>query len=383
MFGKIKDTISDIVRQADLVLLTLCVVASGFGLLMIASATNYTGSRKYIIVQTCGILLGVAIYFAVSLIDLQQLTKRWKWVFLFNIAFILLLVTPLGIEGDTGNRAWLGVQGFPVNVQPAEIVKLTFTILLAKQLVWLRERQGLKTFSSAVMTAGHLLLMVGLIYVVSSDMGSALVYVFIFIGVAFAAGLALRWFALGGVLAGLGFYILWGEDKIPTYMKMRFQILFDHSQDSLGVGWQQSRSLLALGSGRLTGQGLFRGTQTQNEYSSSLPARHTDFIYAAIGEELGMLGCLLVIAILSAIIIRCLVVAKRADSKMDALVCVGIASMLIFQTIENIGMCLYVMPVIGLTLPFFSYGGSSIVTTFAAMGIVSGIQKRARPEWLR
>jgi rod shape determining protein RodA len=383
MFGKIKDTIVDVIQQADLVLLALCVAASGYGALVIASATNYTGSNRYVIIQICGILLGVILYFALSMLDLQQMAKRWKWVFLFNVLFILLLATPLGIEGDTGNRAWLGVRGFPLNIQPAEIVKLTFIILLAKQFVWLREKRDLKSFTSAAMVAGHLLFMVALIYVVSSDMGSALVYVFIFIGMAFTAGLALRWFLIGGAGAGIAFYLLWELDKIPPYMKMRFQILFDHTLDPQKIGWQQGRSILALGSGRLTGEGLFHGTQTQSKYSSSLPARHTDFIYAAIGEELGMLGCVLVIVILTAIILRCLVVAKKADSKLDAYICVGVASMLIFQTIENIGMCLYVMPVIGLTLPFFSYGGSSIVTTFLAMGLVSGVQKRAKPQWLR
>lgn len=140
--------------------------------------------------------------------------------------------------------------------------------------------------------------------------------------------------------------------------------------------------MLALGSGKLTGQGLFNGTQTQSLYRSSLPERQTDFIFCVCGEELGFIGCLLVIVLLLAIIVRCLIVAREAPSRMESLVCVGMAGMLIFQTIANIGMCLFLMPVIGLTLPFFSYGGSSIVTLFAAMGVVSGIKKRSRPEWL-
>ena len=159
--------------------------------------------------------------------------------------------------------------------------------------------------------------------------------------------------------------------------------LFDHDLDTKGVGWQQTRSLLALGGGKLTGQGLFHGTQTQAKDAWSLPARHTDFIFSVIGEELGMLGCLFTIALLAAIIFRCVLIARHAQQKMDMYICVGVAAMLIFQVICNIGMCLFVMPVIGLTLPFVSYGGTSIVTLFAAMGMASGIQKRARPEWLR
>lgn len=382
MFGRIKEFIGDVLQQADLVLLSLCCAASAFGLLMIASATHYTGSRQYLLVQGAALVIGIFLYFIISMVDLQPLIKRWKWILGFNVGFILLLLTPLGTEVG-GNRAWLSASWLPMNIQPAEIVKLTFIMLLAKQLVWLKDTRDLKSVSSVAMLGGHLLFMVGLIYVVSSDMGSALVYVFAFIGMAFAAGMALRWFLAGGAAAGIGFYLLWEKDKIPEYMKMRFRILFEHDLDPQGVGWHQTRSLLALGSGRFTGQGLFKGTQTQSEYSGSLPARHTDFIFSVVGEELGMLGCLLVIALLAAIIIRCLVVAKNANSRLDAYICVGIASVMIFQMVENIGMCLFVMPVIGLTLPFFSYGGSSLVTMFAAMGLVSGVKKRSLPEWLR
>ncbi|NLU24490.1 MAG: FtsW/RodA/SpoVE family cell cycle protein, partial [Clostridiales bacterium] len=359
MFGKAKDLIEDMIHQADLVLLALCCAASAFGLLMIASATHYTGASKYVLVQGAALVIGVLLYFVISMIDLQPILKRWKWIFGFNVAFILLLLTPLGLEVG-GNRAWLSASWLPMNIQPAEIVKLTFIMLLARQLVWLKDNRDLKSFSNVAMLAAHLLFMVGLIYVVSSDMGSALVYVFAFIGMAFAAGMALRWFFIGGAAAGIAFYLLWETDKIQEYMKMRFMVLFDHNLDPQGVGWHQTRSLLALGSGRLTGQGLFKGTQTQSEYSGSLPARHTDFIFSVVGEELGMIGCLLVIALLTAIILRCLVVAKNANNRADAYMCVGIASVMIFQVVENIGMCLFVMPVIGLTLPFFSYGGSSL-----------------------
>lgn len=119
------------------------------------------------------------------------------------------------------------------------------------------------------------------------------------------------------------------------------------------------------------------GTQTQSLHSTSLPERHTDFIFSVIGEELGMIGCIVVIVLLLAIIIRVLLVAKRAQTPLHCYICVGMAAMLIFQTVINIGMCLFVMPVIGITLPFFSYGGSSIVTLFASMGVVSGIKKRS------
>ena len=380
---KILDFFTGWIRQVDLVLLALCTGTTLFGCLMIASATRYTDSYKNVIVQIAALGLGIVAYILMSMLDLNEIGKHWKWLLGGSLVLILLLKTPLGMDGGTGNRAWLGIKNFPVNLQPVEIVKITFIIALARQLQYLQEQRDLKSIPSVGMLAGHLMLVVGLYAAISGDMGSALVLIFIFACMCFVAGVAKRWFVLGLLGGSFAFYVLWETDKISPYMKDRFLTLFDHDLDPMGIGWQQTRSLLALGGGKLTGQGLFNGTQTQSASAWSLPARHTDFIFSVIGEELGLLGCLLTILLLAAIIFHCVLIARHAQTKTDMYICIGVAAMLIFQTISNIGMCLFVMPVIGLTLPFISYGGSSIVTLFAAMGMVSGIQKRPRPEWLR
>ena len=168
---------------------------------------------------------------------------------------------------------------------------------------------------------------------------------------------------------------------------MRFRVVVEHLKgneiDPLHRGWQQSRTLLAIGSGRLTGMGWLNGTQTQSLREESLPARHTDNIFAVCGEEFGMIGCCAVLLILLLIILRCIWVSRRAKSYMSAYIAMGIAAMLMVQTIINVAMNLYVGPVIGLTLPFFSYGGSSTLTLFIAMGLVSGIKMRPMPSWLK
>lgn len=375
----------DVLRQCDYILLGLCLVCSAFGLVMIASATRYMSSMRYVAVQAAATALGVILYILMSSVDLPEMTKKgWKWILLANFVLILLLRTPFGAADDTGNRAWLKFPFLPVMVQPAELVKIGYILLLAKQLDWLKkEKNDLKSLKSMAFLGGHFLILFGLYYVISSDMGSDLVLLFIFLCMCFVGGVALRWFLLGLSGGAAAFYLLWQEDKIPEYMKKRFIVLFDHSYDTLDTGWHQTRSLLTLGGGKLTGQGLFHGTQTQSAFSASLPARHTDFIFAVIGEELGMLGCLLVLVLLSAVIIRCIYVAVKAATPMETLVCVGVASMLLFQMIANVGMCLFVMPVIGLTLPFFSYGGSSVVALYAAVGLVSSVHSHSLPEWLR
>ena len=387
--------LGDMIRQADLVLFALCSLATFYGMLLILSATHtvYRGTLRYVLVQGVGYLLGTLFYFLLSSLDIVEMSKRWKWVFGFNVGLILLLLTPLGMTRNN-NRAWLGLndigaklgvsvlKSFPLQLQPAEIVKITFIILLAKQLVYLREEHDLKRFYNVIQPTAHVGFMFLLYYVVSRDAGSGLVYLFIFVCMAFAAGFAAKWLLLGlGGVAG-ALVAAWRFNLLRGDWRDRIMVVLDHEYQPLGKGWQQTRGMLALGSGGLTGQGLFHGTQTQSPYRTSLPERQTDFIFCVCGEELGFIGCALVILLLLAIILRCFYVARDATTPMESLVCVGMAGMLIFQTIMNIGMCLFLLPVVGLTLPFFSYGGSSVMTLFAAMGVVSGIKKRSRPEWL-
>ena len=375
MLKRIKESIIEVIQGADLILLGLCCTASLYGIAMIFSATRYNEDNRKVLVQTAALLIGIVVYFAISMIDLELLMKRWKWIAAFNAGFILLLLTPFGREQD-GNRAWLKFPFLPVSIGPAEVVKITFIILLAWQFQWLlEEKRDLKSFSSAFMAAGHAFGMAGLYFIVSRDMGNAMMFVLIFVVMAFASGFALRWFVLLGAAGTIGGIAVWTLDLLPSYMKNRFLVLFDHSYDVQNQGYQQTRSLLTIGGGGFWGQGYLHGTQTQAG-TGSIPARHTDLIFAVIGEELGFVGATLAILILVAIIIRVVIVGRRSGSMFHTCVCVGIASMLAFQMIINIGMCLFIMPVIGLTLPFFSYGGSSVVTLFAAMGFVSGIKKR-------
>ena len=393
--GRIREITGYLVRQTDMLLWSLCSAATLYGMLLILSATHtvYRGSLKYVLVQGAGWCIGTAAYFLLSGIDIVELSKKWKWILGFNIGLILLLLTPLGLVRN-GNRAWLGVntigaklgiealKNFPITFQPAEIVKITFILLLAYQLVHLSETRDLKRFTNVIQPTVHVVFMFCFYYVISHDAGSGLVYLFIFVCMAFAAGFAARWLVLGigGVTVGL--VAAWKFRLLRGDWYDRIMVVLDHSYQPQKAGWQQTRGMIALGSGGLTGQGLFHGTQTQSPYRASLPERQTDYIFCVCGEELGFLGCLAVISILLAIVIRCFAVARDANTRLESLVCVGMAGMLIFQTVANIGMCLFLLPVVGLTLPFFSYGGSSIVTLYAAMGIVSGIKKRSRPEWL-
>ena len=362
-------------RMGDTVLLCLCLAASLFGLTLLYSATRSFDTERYMLVQSLALGLGLGLFVLFSLMDPDALTDRWYILVGFNL-LLLAALWRWGVEGDTGNRSWLRFGG--IGIQPSEVLKVTFTLLLARQMDRLREsRRGLSGVFPVLTLAFHFALMFGLIVVLSADLGSALVFLFIFAAMCFAGGLNLLWFLAAIGLSALAAPVLWTR-FLSEYQRNRilapyFPDLVD--PDGLGITWQARQSKLALASGGMTGQGYLHGTRAQGEL---LPFKHTDFIFSVAGEELGLIGCAAITLLLTAIILRVLVVGMRSGSYRDMLLCAGFAGLLTFQTFENIGMCAGVTPVVGITLPFFSYGGSSIVTCFAAMGFVSGIRLRQK-----
>ncbi len=367
--------IREFVRKADMVLLLLCVTATIFGIVIISSATNYLGSGHFVLIQSAALVLGIILYVLLTLVDVDIIAERRELLLVFCVLFIGMLRF-FGVEGQTGNKSWLAFSFLPFNIQPAEICKVLYIIILAKTMSVKQNR-----LSSPLVVAqlgGVTALLAGLIIVVSYDDGVALNYLLIFVIMLFVGGVNIVWFlAGGGALLALS-PIIWTR-FLDSYQRERIQVLFDPSIDpsARAVRWQMNRSLRMLQNGGVTGQGLRHGTMVQ---AGLLPAQHTDFIFSSAGEELGMLGCLLILLLLGAIIVRCVYVGIKSGNYMNRLICVGIAGMLFAQVGVNVGMCLGVFPVVGLTLPFFSYGGSSIVTMFAAMGFVSGINMRPAPD---
>lgn len=363
-------------RKGDLILLLLCVVATAFGCLMIASTTNATsnGAFHYLVRQIGAALAGILAYVVISSVDTDYFSEHRSWLVAFNIVLLLLLI-PFG-QTISGNRSWLSFPFLPFNIQPAEICKITYILIMASVM------NAHQNKLSSIPSVGHMLLHLGLLfavsYAISSDMGVSLIFVFIFAGMAWSGGVSWLWFAV--VIGALVVFVPIVWNIMPdNYMKLRIAVLFDPSLDPLGTGpmYHTVRAMRSLTGGGLTGQGLFQGHRTQTP--GALFAQHTDYIFAAIGEELGFVGCALVLILLCAIVARCIWVGLRSQDLLRRLVCFGAASALIFQIIVNVGMCIGLMPVIGLTLPFISYGGSSIITLYAMLGLVSGVYARPAP----
>lgn len=371
---KIMLAVLDFFRKGDLILLLLCLGTTGFGTVIVASTTNSYGSTRYVIIQLAAAAIGVGLFILFSSIDLDTFSENRQLLVAFNVLLLLMLI-PFGTDNGTGNRSWLDFPLMPIDIQPAEICKITFILIMAS--VMSSHQNRISSIPSITHMVFHLGLLVGLNMILSRDAGVSLIFVFIFIGMAFAGGVSLGWFGLGGGMIAAAAPIVWNH-FMGQYQKNRILILFDDSIDPMGINerFHTRQSLMSLTGGGLTGQGLFHGRRTQTD---ALFAKHTDYIFSSIGEELGFVGCLVVLILLFAIVGRCIYVGIRTPDYMRRLVCFGTATALIFQVCSNVGMCIGVTPVIGLTLPFISYGGSSLVSLFAMLGLVSGAYARPMP----
>ena len=363
----------DFFRKGDMVLLALCLLTTIFGVVILSSVTNYSNTYRYLIVQLAATVMGIFLYAIISSIDLDLIMEYRLFLVIFNVVFLMMLI-PFGVDYGSGNRSWLDIPGLPFDIQVAEILKTTYILIAAS--VMAAHQNRLSTFRSVMHMVFHLGLLVGLNMVLSKDAGVSLIFVFIFIGMTFAGGVHKGWFIAAISCLAAGFPVLW--QFLRPHQKNRFLVLFDPSVDptATGIRWHSNQAMLSLTGGGFTGQGLYSGRRTS---VGALQAQHTDYIFSAIGEELGFIGCMVVIVLEFAIIARIIYVGIRTPDFARRVVCFGAAAALIFQVTINIGMNLGVLPVIGLTLPFISYGGSSMLSLYAMLGLVSGVCARPSP----
>lgn len=362
-------------NRPDTVLIGSVVALSALGLLMIYSVTrveniaenlppSWSMERQMIFVVVGLIAMGIASY-----IDYRE--YRHLLPFLYSGSILLLALVFL-FEPVKGARRWIDLGVF--QLQPSELAKLTVIFALAAVLAPARQEAGL-TWRRIGVALGVIALPAGLI-LFEPDLGTAMVLPFIALVMLFAAGLSWRQLVtllLSGV-AVVAMAVRMG--LLEEYQMNRIRVLFNPDLDPQGIGWNLQQSRLAIGSGQLFGRGLFQGTVTNLQY---VPEQETDFIFTAVGEQLGFVGGLLVIAVYLVILWRLLVIAAHARDRFGALVVVGIAGMLMFHVFVNIGMTMGIAPMTGLPLPFMSQGGTFFVTVSVAIGIANSIWLRRSP----
>lgn len=359
--------IADYIREIDKLLLVFVFAASAFGCLAVMSTTAYTESIRQFITQLTAMIGGLGIAVFVSSIDYKTMQKWWFVIGTVGVIPVILTFFIGFAPAGTDDKAWLLLPG-NISFQPAELLKVCYVITFSTHLT--RVKKTINKLKTLIPLVIHGALPVALIHFQGDD-GTALVFAIMFICMLFSAGLRLRYFAIAGGLAGLAapfvFFFVLNEDQ-----KARILYLFDLESNLQGIGYQQWMGRIALANGGIFGQGLFNGTLTQ---SQGVPKGYNDFIFVCIGEELGILGCLTVIILLCAICFRCIRIARTAADDSGMYIAVGIFAMIFAQSVINLGMCMSLLPVIGITLPFFSAGGSSLLCLMCGVGVVLSVHK--------
>ncbi|GHU38108.1 rod shape-determining protein RodA [Clostridia bacterium] len=364
--GDVKDHFATL----DWVLVICVAAASVYGIVLVKSATNYMETSRYLIVQSGAIIIGAVLMYVISKADYDHMLKYTRG--LFAAAVVLLLMTLIfgtGME-ETGNRSWIRipVPGGSVGGQPSEIVKVLFILTFSRHLDKVKE--NINNLKNIVLLILHFAIIFALV-LAQGDLGSALIFFFIFAAMCFSAGMSL-WIFLGGIFTVVAASpLLW--TLLSERQQNRILVGFNPALDPTGLGYQPLRSQRAIGSGGFIGAGFQKGYITQN---GMIPEQENDFIFSVAGEEFGFVGAIIVIALLTLIIVKIFLVAKSARNDVGFLICIGVMAMFIAQTVENIGMALGLLPVIGVTLPFFSSGGSSILGSFLAVSLVLSVHSR-------
>lgn len=358
-----------LLKQLDWKLIATLLIIFTYGIVILSSAThaNQTGDYARLIKQSLAFVLGLGMIVIILLFDYNIIGKYYKELYIASVVLLAIVLTPLGAErGGAKSTLDLG----PLDLQTAELVKLTFILSYAKIVELKKGRlDNMKDIVRLLMYAAPI---IGLL-IAQPDLGTAIVFCCIIAGIIFTAGIdykILRRAIIIGIIALPLVYL-----SIDEYQQNRI-LGFLHPEDtSISGNYQVMQSNIAIGSGGLTGKGLYKGTQNQEDF---LPIQDSDFIFAVVGEELGVVGMVALIGLYAYFLYRMLVISTEAKDEYGALVVVGVASMFAYQIIQNIGMTVSLIPVTGVTLPFMSYGGSSVLTSMANLGLVLNVCMRRK-----
>jgi rod shape determining protein RodA len=365
-----------VARRLDWPILLSAVALSLLGTLLVYSATrNRTelnqGDQYYFLVRhLLNTGIGLALMAGTIWLGHRALRTAVPVLYGFSLLLILLVLTPLG-STINGAHSWIQLPG-GFSLQPSEFVKVTIILGMA-MLLAARVDAGDKQYPDhrTVVQALGLATVPMLIVMLMPDLGSVMVMVIIVLGVLLASGASNRW-VFGLLGAGtLGAVTVWQIGILDEYQINRFAAFANPELDPAGVGYNTNQARIAIGSGGLTGSGLFHGSQTTGQF---VPEQQTDFVFTVAGEELGFLGGGLIIVLLGIVLWRACRIARETTDLYGTIVAAGIVAWFAFQTFENVGMTLGIMPVTGLPLPFVSYGGSSMFAVWIAVGLLQSVR---------
>lgn len=364
---RIFHSIADYFKKSDKALWLLTIIAIVYSLMLIASMQR-SGEYNFLQTQIIAIATGLVSVIIISAADYKYIIK--KWYFAAIISFVLAgLVFVFGIQvAGTDDTAWIQIGS--LTIQPSEFIKICFIITFTKHLTYLEEKDMLKSFVGIITLVLHAMIPMIIIHMQGDD-GTVLIFALIFLFMSFIAGVQLRYFAiLGGILL-VSVPLIWNL-FMNDDQRNRLLALFDIDGNAMTTyGWQQYQGKVSISSGSLFGKGLFNGPRVEH---GIVPEQENDFIFTVAGEELGFIGCIALMIILLLIMIRILINAKQTNDMSGKLLCSGAFAIISSQTIINIGMVLGFFPVIGITLPLFSAGGTSALATLICLGLVQSVR---------
>ncbi len=352
-------------RDFDWLLLGFVLLICGFGIMEIYSATLHTKFAGAHIKQVYWITAGLAVMFLVSLVSYQLVMEHIHWLYLGALGS--LIAVRLFGEKYLGARRWIKLPGGQ-HFQPSEWVKLILILAMAKYFSDMRQRE---LSWGELIKAGALVGVPMLLVLSQPDLGTSLTYVPIAIMGLFLGGLRLKHGIIIVTLAGLMMPVAW--HVLKPYQRDRLTSFMRPEADRQGSGYQVIQSQIAVGAGGIWGKGTAKGTQTRLAF---LPVPQTDFIFAAFAEEHGFVGAMSLLLLYFMVLMRLIHNAQTAPDRAGTFVVMGVVAVLAFHILINVGMVVGFMPVTGIPLPLMSYGGSSVLFTFLALGIVMNIRMR-------
>lgn len=358
-------------RQFDYVLLVATVLLVIFGILMIRSAT--TGAVDPDLIrrvpdQIRYAAIGFALIFVLAAVDYRLLGGMHVWLYLVMIG-LLLMVTVLGQVGDAGAQRWIDVG---IRIQPSEIGKILIIITLGHHLA--QRYHKIDRLTTIIGSFLHIALPAALIFL-QPDLGTAIVFIVLWLTLIWSAGLTMRHIALFALAAILAAPVVWSQMQPYQRERITTFIAPNPTEQRQGSEYNIRQAAISIGSGGLVGKGYANGTQSQLRF---LRVRHTDFIFSVIAEELGFIGGVSVMVLIGIVLARIMRGARLALDPLGSMICYGVASIIFFQTVVSIGMNLGMLPVTGLTLPFVSSGGTSLLSTLAGIGLAQSVIIRRR-----
>jgi rod shape determining protein RodA len=351
-------------QDFDWVLLVAAILLSIISLVEIYSSTMTQPGENYFLRQFAWVAVGIVFLFIVAAIDYHVIAEHIPWLYMLAIS-ALVYTLALG-RTVAGAKSWVSLG--PAQVQPSEFVKVIVVVAMARYLSELRTN-GYMSLTQIVKACVICMLPMGLV-ALQPDLGTTLTYLPVI-----AVGLFIRGVRPAALVSMVLAFLLvlpvsWMFLK--EYQKERILTFMEPERDPQGHGYQVMQSKIAIGSGGLAGKGLFHGTQNQLGF---LPTRHTDFIFSVVGEELGFIGVIFTLGLLGFIIFRSIYNAQTARDNLGLFIVMGVVGIFFFHVVVNVGMVIGFLPTTGIPLPFMSYGGSSVLTAFIALGLIMSVRR--------